>query len=188
MKRRPTLRRGSLIDRLARCMSVSILTSVLSMSVLLAMTIGLGTPAWFANVTACAIGTVPSYRLNRRWVWGKDTTSDPWREVLPFWVISFAGLVLSTAVVSVADAWAARTGAGPLARSIVLVGAEIGAYGLLWVGQFLLLDRVLFAASTSTANPKQTLRTLAPEPHTMTFMDTVLAEAIPAGSVAQEQA
>jgi putative flippase GtrA len=50
-----------------------------------------------ANVLATAVGTVRSYVLNRRWVWGRDGASDLWREVVPFWIPSFSGLVLSTA-------------------------------------------------------------------------------------------
>lgn len=163
-------------------MSVSVLTTVISMTVLLTLTVGLGTPAWLANIVACAVGTVPSYSLNRRWVWGKSSASHPWREVLPFWVISFSGLVLSTVVVSVADSWALTADASPLARSIVLVTSEIAAYGLLWVGQFLILDRVLFAADDegspdgrrSTANLKETLSTAEPAAITMRRNEAVL--------------
>ena len=38
----------------------------------------------FANVMA----GIPSYILNRRWVWGKSGRSHIWREILPFWVMS----------------------------------------------------------------------------------------------------
>lgn len=181
MVRLPLLRRGSLVDKLVRCMSVSVLTTVISMTVLLTLTIGLGFPAWLANIAACAVGTGPSYFLNRRWVWRKSTVSDPWREVLPFWVLSFSGLVLSTVVVSVADSWALTANASSLARSVVLVTSEIAAYGLLWIGQFLILDRVLFSAGDdagpgagSTANLKQTLSPAEPGAFTMRTDDAVL--------------
>ena len=42
----------------------------------------------FANVVA----GVPSYLLNRRWVWGKSGRSHWWREILPFWVMSLTGI------------------------------------------------------------------------------------------------
>ena len=100
--------------------------------------------AWMANVVATGVGTGPSYVLNRRWVWAQRGASHPWREVAPFWGMSFAGLALSTAAVAVADAWAASAGLTGAARSVALLLANAAAFGSLWVGQFLVLDRVLF--------------------------------------------
>ena len=42
----------------------------------------------FANVMA----GIPSYILNRRWVWGKSGRSHIWREIVPFWVMSITGI------------------------------------------------------------------------------------------------
>ena len=86
----------TLVMRLARCMGVSVITTIISVTTLAAATLGLGMEAWVANVLATAVATVPSYHLNRRWTWGKRGESDLWRELAPFWVLSFAGLVLST--------------------------------------------------------------------------------------------
>ena len=102
----PAPRSGGLFGRMARCLSVSVLTTLLSL-VTLALLVGWwGTIPWVANVIATAVGTVPSYVLNRRWVWGRDGSSDVWREVVPFWILSFSGLVLSTA--AVATQWPCR--------------------------------------------------------------------------------
>ena len=53
-------------------------------------------PAVAANVVANVVATVPSYVLNRRWVWGRGGRSHFWREVMPFWVLSFIGLAFSS--------------------------------------------------------------------------------------------
>jgi len=100
--------------------------------------------SWVANVLATAVGTVPSYALNRRWVWGRDGAGDVWREVVPFWALSFGGLVLSTAAVATADAWASSIGLVGPTRTTLLLLANVGSFAVLWVGQFLVLDRVLF--------------------------------------------
>ena len=64
---------------MARCLSVSVLTTLLSL-VTLAVLIGWwGMTSWVANVLATAIGTVPSYVLNRRWVWGRHGSVDSTR-------------------------------------------------------------------------------------------------------------
>ena len=137
-------RSGGVFGRMARCFSVSVLTTILSL-VTLALLVGWwGTTPWLANVIATAVGTVPSYVLNRRWVWGRDGSGDVWREVVPFWVLSFSGLVLSTAAVATADAWASSIGLVGPTRTAVLLLANVGSFAVLWVGQFLVLDRVLF--------------------------------------------
>ncbi len=93
---------------------------------------------------ATAVGTVPSFELNRRWVWGQAGTRSFSRQVVPFCVFSFLGLALSTLTVTVAAAGAERHGVGPGPRTLVVEAANILAFGSLWVAQFVLLDRVLF--------------------------------------------
>ena len=133
------------VGKLTRSMAVSVFTTVLSLTVLTVLDGGFGVKAWVANVVATALGTGPSYALNRRWVWRRTGSSHPWREVLPFWVLSFAGLVLSTISVALVDRWAKSAAIHGAVRSLAIAVANVGAFGLLWVVQFLLLDRVLFA-------------------------------------------
>lgn len=140
------------LARLSRCMGVSIFTTLLSMGVLVTM-ISAGRAAWVANVVATAVGTVPSYLLNRRWVWGRHGAGDPWREVLPFWLLSFVGLGLSTGAVLVADRLCAGIGLVGSARTLALLAANVSAFGVLWVAQFLLLDRVLFRVRAAAPSP-----------------------------------
>jgi putative flippase GtrA len=125
-------------------MGVSVITTVISVTTLTAATVGLGLEAWIANVAATAVATVPSYHLNRRWTWGKRDASDLWREVMPFWVLSFAGLVLSTIAVALTDSWLHGAHLGQPLHTLVILTAHLSGFGLLWVAQFILLDRVLF--------------------------------------------
>ena len=103
-------------------MGVSVITTIISLTMLAAATAGFGLEAWMANVLATAVATVPSYHLNRRWTWGKRDASDLWREVMPFWVLSFAGLVLSTIAVALTDRWphGAHLGA-PMLHTVILL-------------------------------------------------------------------
>lgn len=139
---RPT--RPAIVTRLVRCLGVSLLTTALSAALLATLSAGVGLAAWVANLVATGAGTAVSYRLNRRWVWDRRARSDPWREVLPFWVLSFAGLALSTLLVAGVDAWAAGADLTGAARTAAVLLASVGGYALLWGAQFLLLDRVLF--------------------------------------------
>ena len=122
------------------------ITTVISFTTLAAATLGLGLAAWMANVLATAVATIPSYHLNRRWTWGKRDASDLWREITPFWVLSFTGLVLSTIAVALADSWTRGIHiTSPTVHTAVLFTAQLSGFGLLWIAQFVLLDRVLFA-------------------------------------------
>lgn len=145
--------RPNLAARVVRCLGVSAVTTILSLVLIVAGTAGLGMAAMTANVAATAIATVPSYSLNRRWTWGRVDRSDLWREVVPFWVLSFCGLALSTITVGMADSWAARTHLAPVLHTTALLVGHLGGFGLLWVAQFAILDRVLFAPSGAASTP-----------------------------------
>jgi putative flippase GtrA len=126
--------------------AVSAISTVTSMAVLgvLVATRTL-TPGW-ANIAATSVGTVPSFELNRRWVWGRTGRRSLSGEVGPFAVLSFAGLALSTLAVSVAGHLAAGLDTAP--RTIAVEVASVAAFGSLWLVQFVLLDRLLFASRT----------------------------------------
>ena len=125
--------------------SVSAISSLTSI-VVLALVFGvlkLGSEVWctlFANVVA----GIPAYILNRRWVWGKRGKSHLWREILPFWVMSLSGIGLALFTSSLAHNFADAHHLQHLARTLLVEGANIAAFGTLWFVKFLILNR-LFA-------------------------------------------
>ncbi|HEV7758515.1 MAG TPA: GtrA family protein [Acidimicrobiales bacterium] len=133
--------------QLVRYASVSLVSTAVGLTVLgVLVASGAATPGW-ANIAATAVGTVPSFELNRRWVWRRRHARSLTREVGPFAVLSFVGLVVSTVAVSVAGHLTIGLGTTP--RTALVEAANVGAFGSLWVLQFLLLDRVLFARGAS---------------------------------------
>src|ERR1019366_2887807 len=54
---------------------------------------------WWGEITstifANAVATVPSYYLNRKWVWGKGGRSHLTKEIIPFWSLSAIGITFS---------------------------------------------------------------------------------------------
>jgi putative flippase GtrA len=140
----PTSR--TLRQKLARCASVSVISTVISIGTLTVATLGLGMAAWIANVMAVCVATFPSYTLNRRWTWGVSGTSDFRRQVVPFWGLAFAGLLLSTAAVEITDASGlAASMPTPLLSTAAVLAAHLSGWAMLWVVQFVVLDRLLFA-------------------------------------------
>ncbi len=137
-----------MVQRVRRCLSVSVITTIISVSTLVMATAVFGVEAWIANIIATSLATVPSFHLNRRWTWGRTDASDPLREVLPFWMMAFVGLALSTVTVGIADSWALRMQLPPSMQLGAILAGHLGGFGLLWVAQFMVLDRVLFARPT----------------------------------------
>ncbi|MFP5255512.1 MAG: GtrA family protein [Acidimicrobiia bacterium] len=92
-------------------------------------------PTW-SNVVAVSFTAVPVFMLNKRWVWSRDGKISFRREVLPFWVFTLAGLVLSTLLVTLAK--------GVSESTLLVMAASIGGFGILWVAKFLFLDQIMF--------------------------------------------
>jgi putative flippase GtrA len=135
-----------LVRKLLRYATVSAIATSLSLTILgVLVATGATTPGW-ANVIATAVGTVPSFELNRRWVWAKSGRRSLGAEIGPFCVLSFSGLALSTGAVSAASRWATAAGLGVGGRTLVAEAANVATFGTLWVAQYLILDRVLFRA------------------------------------------
>lgn len=149
--------------KMFRYTATSLICVVLSTMILTILGI-LKWDAFGAAVTATAITTIPSYELNRKWAWGKTGRGHFWKEVTPFWVMAFIGLVFST--------WAAVTAQGFAKHhhylkggprySVVVDGAFLGAFGALWIGKFIIFNKILFAHHPDDVTPALDGRTGIP--------------------------
>ena len=99
--------------------------------------------AWIAAVLASLIGAVPSYYLNRRWAWGKTSKGHFWKEHVPFWVITVASIGFSAGCVALADNWG-QAHLGEFAEKLFVNAANLGSFGILWIGKFLVFNRFMF--------------------------------------------
>ena len=134
--------RRDVLRKLIKYGSVSAISTATSLTIL-GVLVGLANfPAIWANVIATSIATVPSFELNRRWVWAQDGQRSLVRQAAPYFLLSFAGLVLSTLAVHLASA--ATSDATRLFHTAAVELANVAAYGALWVIQFVLCDRILF--------------------------------------------
>ncbi len=147
--------RGAHFAKLWRYMSVSILTTFLSLGLLYVFyrKVKVGavdlngwqiSQAEVANVIATAITTIPSYYLNRAWAWGKSGKSHLWREVVPFWVIAFISLVLSTLVVGLASREAVHLSQRHEVQTILVELGNLATYGVMWLAKYFIFNKVLF--------------------------------------------
>ncbi len=104
-----------------------------------------------SNVVAVFVSAVPSYQLNRRWVWGKSGRSGLVGEIIPFWAMALAGLLLSTWGADYAAANASRITASSVGQKLVVNFAAFAAFGVMWVAKYAILNRVLFAPGPTPA-------------------------------------
>ncbi len=131
--------------RLMKFAAVSVISTCLTQG-LLALTydvMSLGS-AMLCNVIATSIATVPAYWLNRTWTWGKRGKSDVWREIAPFWIISFIGLVLSTVAVGVTAHYADQLSSSELVRKLLVQFANLFTYGFIWIGRYVIFNKFMF--------------------------------------------
>lgn len=100
-----------------------------------------------ATLFATGVATVPAYFLSRRWVWRRGGRSSLTAEVLPFFALSFLGLVLSVWGAGVAERFGGQLTQSRRSQTVLVMATTLGAFGVVWVARFVILDRVLFRAS-----------------------------------------
>lgn len=92
----------------------------------------------FANVCA----TVPSYYLNRQWVWGKTGRSHLVKEIIPFWSMSAIGIVVSIGGAAVARHLGRVHHFSHLEQTAVLLAANVTSFGVFWILKYLVFNRL----------------------------------------------
>jgi putative flippase GtrA len=129
--------------------TVSVISTVVAQSVLF-LTFDLFTlaSAMVCNVVATTVATFPAYWLNRTWTWGKRGKSNIWREVVPFWVMAFIGLVLSTVAVGVAAHNVDLISHKKVVKDLVVHFANFTTYGLIWVARYSIFNKYMFGPGT----------------------------------------
>lgn len=100
--------------------------------------------AGWSNVIATGVATIPSFELNRRWVWRQQGRRSLAKEVVPFWIWAFLELGISSVTVHLVGDYASAHAWARSIRTFSVEVTSIGTTGTLWLIQFVLFDRVLF--------------------------------------------
>ena len=122
--------------RLVRYATGSLATVAATQATLLLLYSVLGWPALWSNVGATVVAAVPAYFINRQWVWRVTGRHSVRREILPFWMYTLAGLVVSTGLVVLVDQ---TTSLG-----LLVVAANLAGWGLVWIAKFSLFETRVF--------------------------------------------
>ncbi len=129
----------------AKYLGVSAFNVVFGQSLLFFANAIIGWSYVVSNLFAVAVSAVPAYFLSRYWVWQKSGKNHIWKEVIPFWSLALAGLVISTVFVAVASTFSDST--------LVLMLTNLVAFGMVWVAKFFILDKILFKDELLTDDP-----------------------------------
>jgi putative flippase GtrA len=144
-------RGDSSVHKFIRYTMVSGVAVVISQVALVLCTGVFGLSAILSNTVAAVVATPASYELNRKWAWGKSGKSHLWKEVAPFWAFSLVGYLGSTGTVQLADTMTKSHGVHGLPRVLAIMGAQLFAYGLVWIVKFLVFNRIVFAVRPTGA-------------------------------------
>ena len=100
-----------------------------------------------SNLSATMLTSIPAFVLNKYWVWGKRGRAHMRREVIPFWLFTVAGWILSTGMVALVTRIA---GGNDTERTILVMAANIAGFGTLWVLKYIFLDKIMFGTDHHT--------------------------------------
>ncbi len=95
-------------------------------------------------LAAFVLSGFASYILNRRWVWGRTGRSSFRREIMPFWGIGLLQLAISVPFVNWAQQEVEAVYSNKLLRTLIFMGLNLVVYGVMWVGKYMLFNKVLF--------------------------------------------
>ena len=130
--------------RMIKYTFVSVISVIVSQLVLGVLLFGFHWSGRNGQIAACSAATIPSYYLNRSWVWRKPGRSHFMKEVVPFWTLAFIGLAFSTWCADYADSHADEWISSPTGQKLVVMAFALGAFGVLWFGKFLIFNKILF--------------------------------------------
>jgi putative flippase GtrA len=136
-----------LVQKLVRYSAASVAGVVTSYAALALFHDGLHWPAVPSNIASVMIGSIPNYLINRYWTWQRAGRDRMTVEITVFWVIALLGLLISTVFVWYADQrWDS---------TLALFAAQLMGFGILWVGRFIFLDKVLFRVVENIEHPHE---------------------------------
>jgi putative flippase GtrA len=138
------------LRRLGRYGIASVVSTLVGTALLAAFVGVFRWPAAVANLAAAGICLGPLYLVSRRWVWNCEEFGGVLTETIPFFVVSLASVLASSAVGGGVEAWSRGLRLSHLAETGLVVACISSTYALLWLLRFFLLDRVLFPSRIRT--------------------------------------
>jgi putative flippase GtrA len=100
-----------------------------------------------STVFANAAATIPSYYLNRKWVWGKGGRSHLTKEIIPFWSLSAVGIFVSIGGAGLARHISKVQHLSHTEQTALVLLANLASFGVFWVLKFMIFNRMFHVHS-----------------------------------------
>ena len=140
--------------RATRALGVSVITTVLNLTGMWALLSFSPLSGATANVVVLTVEAPIAYRLLKRWVWKNASSIKQRHERMLFYVMYSLNICVAALVLYAAEGIIE----GSQHRVILAIAIQWAVFGALWVGEFLLYDRVLFKENPpSDAGPGDSL-------------------------------
>lgn len=127
-----------------RAGGTSVLATVLSHGIYVALLGLAGADATIASAIAFVCGAVFNYLVGRRITWGRRNRPHPVRETLPYLLVVGCTGLLSVGVATLTQHLITGLQLSNAERTLVLELANIASYGVVFLVKFALLDRWVF--------------------------------------------
>lgn len=102
-------------------------------------------------LVVAAVATVPNYFANKIYVW-RDTSKDKLKtQMTVFWIAAMLGTGFAMGLAAIAEVF--TRDAAQLTQAVWLFLAQLGGYGIVWVGRYLFLDRFIFKVTHPGEEP-----------------------------------
>ncbi len=95
-------------------------------------------------VTACIL-TIPNYYANKLYVWRDTSKANLHTQIIVFWIAAMLGTGAAMGLADLADHL--TTDSSKLVQAIWLFIAQLAGYGVIWVGRYFFLDKIIFKAT-----------------------------------------
>jgi len=95
-----------------------------------------------STVFANAVATLPSYYLNRKWVWGKGGRSHLTKEILPFWSLSAIGIAVSIGGAALARHISITHNLPHMEQTALVLLANLLSFAVFWVLKFMIFNKM----------------------------------------------
>jgi putative flippase GtrA len=154
--------RGPEGRKLYRYSLASVVAVVISVVLLVFFNGVIGLSAWVSSTLATGIAAVPNYEMNRKWAWGKTGRSHLWKEVVPFWGLAFLGWAISTISVHAMETYAKQHHFSHVMSTATVTLVYLAAFGVLWIGKFIIFNKILFVHHPQDLEPALDGRTGLP--------------------------
>jgi putative flippase GtrA len=97
-----------------------------------------------ASAAAFVAGAVPNYLMTRRWVWGRRDKPQVKSEVVPYLLVIALGGLAAVGLTSLVGWLLTPLTMSHALRVVLLDGAYVSSYAVVFVLKFTLLDRLVF--------------------------------------------